>query len=219
MSKILLLEDDELFSESLEDFLCEEGFDVDIAFDGEDALNKNFKNNYDLYLLDINVPKLNGLDLLKSLRQSGDNTPSIFLTSYKDKQTLQDGFNCGADDYLKKPVDLDELLLRINSLLKRCGKQLELVEINETLVYSPEGKRLLLNDIDLQVPSKIIDLFELCLENRNTIISKDMIIQKLWSTSEDYSEGSIRVYINNLKKILGKDSIVNVKGIGYKVEF
>jgi len=219
MSKILVLEDDELFSESLEDFLVEEGFNVDIAHDGEEALDKNYENNYDLYLFDINVPKINGLDLLKELRQSGDNTPSIFLTSYKDKETLQEGFNNGADDYLKKPVDLDELLLRIKSLLKRSGKQLKNLVINESLIYNPSTKRLLQNDIDLQVPSKIIDLFELCLENRDKIVSKNMIVQRLWSMNEEYSEGSIRVYINNLKKILGKESIVNIKGVGYKVEF
>jgi len=219
MSKILILEDDELFCESLEDFLSEEGFEIDTAYNGEEALEKNFENNYDLYLLDINVPKINGLDLLKELRQSGDETPSIFLTSYKDKETLHQGFLNGADDYLKKPVDLDELLLRIKSLLKRSGKQTTKITLTNGLVYNPQTKRITKDNNDLQLPSKVIDLFELCLENRNSIISKDMIIQRLWSTSEEYSEGSIRVYVNNLKKILDKDSIVNIKGVGYKIEF
>lgn len=219
MSRILLLEDDELFRESLEDFLCDEGFTVDTVSNGEDALEKNYNKNYDLYLLDINVPKLNGLDLLKELRQSGDTTPSIFLTSYKDKETLHQGFLNGADDYLKKPVDLDELLLRIKSLLKRTGKVIQDIYLNNNLIYNPTNKRLLKDNIDLQVPSKIIDLLELCLENRNKIINKEMIVNKLWCASQEYSEGAIRVYVNNLKKILGKDSIVNIKGIGYKVEF
>jgi len=219
MSKVLLLEDDELFSESLEDFLSEEGFIVDIAGDGLEALDKNFENNYDLYLLDINVPKLNGLDLLKELRLSGDNTPSIFLTSYKDKETLHEGFESGADDYLIKPLDLDELLLRMKALLKRSGKQIQNVHLNNNLLYNPNSKRLLCNNVDVAIPAKVIDLLELCLENRGSIINKDMIVQKLWNTSEEHSEGSIRVYINNLKKILGKESIVNIKGIGYKIEF
>ena len=219
MPKILILEDDELFCESLEDFLSEEGFEIDTAYNGEEALEKNYEKNYDLYLLDINVPKINGLDLLKELRQSGDETPSIFLTSYKDKETLHQGFLNGADDYLKKPVDLDELLLRIKSLLKRSGKQTTKITLTNGLVYNPQTKRITKDNNDLQLPSKVIDLFELCLENRNSIISKDMIIQRLWSTSEEYSEGSIRVYVNNLKKILDKDSIVNIKGVGYKIEF
>ena len=83
MYKILVLEDDELFASTVEDFLSDEGFEVDIAFDGEECLELNFKKNYDLYIFDINVPKINGLELLEQLRTSGDNTPSIFLTSYK----------------------------------------------------------------------------------------------------------------------------------------
>lgn len=219
MSKILILEDDELFCESLEDFLSEEGFEIDTACNGEEALDRNYENNYDLYLLDINVPKINGLDLLKELRQSGDNTPSIFLTSYKDKETLQQGFINGADDYLKKPVDLDELLLRIHSLLKRSGKQIDEITLKNGLSYNPATKRLIKQDKDLQVPSKVIDLFEVCLENRNSIVTKEMIVKRLWSANEEYSEGSIRVYVNNLKKLLPQDSIINIKGIGYKVEF
>ena len=217
--KILLLEDDQLLCETLEDFLSEENFEVDTAFDGEEVLELNFENNYDLYLLDINVPKINGLELLKQLRSTGDETPTIYLTSYKDKDTLKEGFLSGADDYLIKPVDTEELILRIHSLLKRSGKQLVDIVINDRITYNPVSKRLLENKEDLNVPIKVTTLFELCLENRGNIITKEMIVDRLWSPCEDYSEGSIRVYINNLKKILGKESIANIKGVGYKVEF
>ena len=122
MYKILVLEDDELFASTLEDFLTDENLIVDIANDGEKCLALNYEKNYDLYIFDINVPKINGLELLEQLRKSKDNTPTIFLTSYKDKDTLQDAFIKGCDDYLKKPVDLDELLLRIKALLKRNKK-------------------------------------------------------------------------------------------------
>lgn len=219
MFNILLLEDDELFAQSIEDFLDEEGFLVDIACNGQEALELNYEKNYDLYLFDINVPLLNGLDLLKVLREAGDITPTIFLTSYKDKETLQNGFKNGADDYLKKPLDMDELILRIKSLLKRSGKQMQNITISEGLVYKVDIKRLFKNDIDLNLSVKILQLLELFLENRKEIVTKDMIVSKLWSTEEEYSEGSIRVYINNLKKIIGKDLIVNIKGIGYKLEF
>lgn len=219
MYKILLLEDDELLSETLEDFLSEEGFEIDLAYDGEQVLDLNYENNYDIYLLDINVPKLNGLELLKQLRSTGDNTPTIYLTSYKDKDTLKEGFLSGADDYLTKPIDIEELVLRINSLLKRSGKQLSQVKISESISYNPQNKRLIENGKDLNVPIKVTALFELCLENRGSIITKDMIVSRLWNTNEEYSEGSIRVYINNLKKIFGKESICNIKGVGYKIEF
>ncbi len=219
MFKILVLEDDKLFANTLEDFLNEEGFAVDLAFNGEECLDLNYENKYDLYIFDINVPKISGLELLKQLKNAGDETPAIFLTSYKDKDTLQQAFLNGCDDYLKKPVDLDELILRIKALLKRNKKQFEIVNINSTLSFNPETKRVYENGIDLNLSTKVSELLELFIENRGLIVTKEMIISKLWSVDEDYSEGSIRVYINHIKKILGKESILNIKGIGYKIEF
>lgn len=216
--RILLLEDDELFAQTIEDFLDDEGFDIDIAGDGEKALDLNYKTNYDLYLLDINVPKINGLELLKDLRESGDNTPAIFLTSYKDKETLAEGFLSGADDYLKKPIDLDELILRIKSLLKRAGKQTEKIVLDENIVFNPSDRRVYKDNSDMNLPTKVVDLLELFLENKDKIVTKEMIVNKLWSTQEDYSEGSIRVYINHVKKIFVNKKIINIKGIGYKLE-
>ena len=219
MYKILLLEDDELFASTVEDFLSDEGFEVDIASDGEKCLELNFEKNYDLYIFDINVPKINGLDLLESLRQSQDNTPTIFLTSYKDKDTLQTAFLNGCDDYLKKPADLDELLLRIKALLKRNKKQFDIIKLCGTLTFNPVNKRVYENETDLNLPIKVLELMELFVENRGEIVTKEMIISKLWATNEDYSEGSIRVYINQIKKLFDKDAIINIKGIGYKIEF
>ena len=218
MFNILLLEDDELFASTLEDFLSDEGFAVDIASDGEVCLELNFKKNYDLYIFDINVPKINGLDLLEQLRQSDDNTPTIFLTSYKDKDTLHDAFLKGCDDYLKKPVDLDELILRIKALLKRNKKQFQIIKLSDTLTFNPSNKRAYENEVDLNLPIKVLELLELFLENKGEIVTKNMIISKLWTIQEEYSEGSIRVYINHIKKLLGKESILNIKGVGYKIE-
>ncbi|MDD2896540.1 MAG: response regulator transcription factor [Aliarcobacter sp.] len=219
MYKILVLEDDELFASTVEDFLSDEGFEVDIASDGEECLDFNFKKNYDLYLFDINVPKINGLELLEQLRTSGDNTPSIFLTSYKDKDTLQTAFLNGCDDYLKKPADLDELLLRIKALLKRNKKQFDVIKLSESITFNPTNKRVYEKEEDLNLPVKVLELIELFIENRGDIVTKEMIISKLWATSQEYSEGSIRVYINQIKKLLDKDTILNIKGVGYKIEF
>ncbi len=219
MYKILVLEDDNLFASTLEDFLIEEEFEVDIAKDGEECLELNFKKNYDLYIFDINVPKINGLELLEQLRVSGDNTPSIFLTSYKDKDTLQQAFLNGCDDYLKKPADLDELLLRIKALLKRNKKQFDIIKLSNTINLNSINKRVYENDVDLNLSVKVLELVELFIENRGEIVTKEMIISKLWATNEEYSEGSIRVYINQIKKLLDKDSIINIKGVGYKIEF
>lgn len=220
MYKLLILEDDELFASTLEDFLSDEGFIVDIARDGEEAIELNYNRNYDLYIFDINVPKINGLELLESLRKNEDNTPTIFLTSYKDKDTLQDAFTKGCDDYIKKPVDLDELFLRIVAILRRNKKQFETIKLSENIIFNPVNKRVYENEIDLNLPSKVLDLIELFIENKNEIVTKEMIINRLWATSEGYSEGSIRVYINQVKKLLSNtNSIINIKGIGYKIEF
>lgn len=218
MHKLLVLEDDALFLESLEDFLDEEGFFVDTASNGEEVLELCYENSYDLYLFDINVPKLNGIEVLKQIREKNDETPTIYLTSYKDKDKLTEGFLSGCDDYLKKPVDLDELLLRINSLLKRSGKILNEIKLTDEISFEPKNRRVLKNCEDMLIASKLIDLIELFIEKKDTIITKDMIIDKLWSFDEEYSEGSIRVYINNLKKLIGKDKITNIKGVGYKFE-
>lgn len=220
MYKILVLEDDELFASTLEDFLTDESFIVDIATDGEKCLALNYEKNYDLYIFDINVPKINGLELLEQLRKSNDNTPTIFLTSYKDKDTLQNAFIKGCDDYLKKPVDLDELLLRIKALLKRNKKQFDLVKLSNKIYFNPINKRVYEDELDLNLPIKVLELLELFIENRGEIVTKEMIISKLWATNEEYSEGSIRVYINQIKKLFeNKDVISNIKGVGYKIEF
>ncbi|MFK2821785.1 response regulator transcription factor [Malaciobacter sp. WC5094] len=219
MYKILLLEDDKLFASTLEDFLEDEGFEIDIAYDGEQCLDLNYENKYDLYIFDINVPKINGLDVLKQLRDSGDTTPSIFLTSYKDKETLHEGFLKGCDDYLKKPVDLDELILRIKALFKRNKKSFEAIKLNDTLEFDCISKRVYENGADLNLPIKVLELLELFIEHRGEIVTKQMIISKLWCAGEEYSEGSIRVYINSIKKLLGKESLSNIKGVGYKIEF
>jgi DNA-binding response OmpR family regulator len=120
--KILLLEDDMLFAESLIDLLEDEEYEVTHVPNGQSALNASFENRYDLYLLDINVPLINGIELLQSLRDADDTTPTIFLTSHKDEESLKQGFLSGADDFITEPFNNTELLLRLRALLKRSKK-------------------------------------------------------------------------------------------------
>jgi len=217
--KILLLEDDKLFCETLVDFLQECKYNIDIAIDGQDVLDKTFKQNYDLYIFDINVPKINGLEVLKLLRSNNDETPTIFLTSYKDQQTLKDGFKNGADDYLKKPVDLDELQLRIESILRRSGKHNNTIKLFENIFYNFNSQQLIINDKINILPEKVNLLLDLFVQSKSTTITKEQIINRLWNTNESYSEGSIRVYVNYIKNILPNIDIKNIKGIGYQIKF
>lgn len=218
MYKILILEDDLLFLETLEDFLISEGFLVDCAKNSNEALELNYKNSYDLYIFDINLPEISGLELLKLLRDSNDKTATIFLTSYKDSDTLKDAFLKGCDDYIRKPVDLDELYFRVKALLKRDKKILQTTILSENTIFDPNSKRVFKDNIDMNLPIKVLELLELLLENNKKIVSKDMIINRLWTYEKNYSEGSIRVYINQIKKLFDENKITNIKGLGYKLE-
>ncbi len=214
--KILILEDDTLFAESLEDFLSEEGFEITLAQDGEKALDFTYEKHFDLLLLDVNVPKLSGFELLQTLRQNQQNTPAIFITSFKDKASIKKGFLMGGDDYMTKPVDVDELHLRILALLKRSGKLQESIMIGRVTYLPKEG--VLTQDETIYQPSKkVLRLLDLLLENQNQLVPIDRINDTLWSWDETPSASSLRVYINELKKILGKESIINHKAQGYKL--
>ncbi len=215
--KVLLLEDDILFAESIQDYLDEQGFLVDIVYDGEKALEQSYLDNYDIYLLDVNVPEINGIKFLEMLRQGGDNRPTIFITSHQDKNTLQKGYESGCDDYMKKPIDLEELLCRMNVLLKRRKSLSSRVKLSEKCYYDFKQRAIFCDKKIVKLPLKIIQLLELFLENRSQIVTKEQIVYRLWSSSQEYSEGSIRVYINKLKSIIGKDKIKNLKSIGYKL--
>ncbi len=216
MIKILIAEDDTLFAQTLEDFLTEEGFMVDLCYNGSEAEERCYERHYHLLLLDINMPGLNGLELLKSLRESADTTPAIYLTSYQDKETLLEGYSRGADDFLKKPVDLDELLMRINALIRRSYNLEERVTIGD-FTYDMRQKYLFRGEQRIPLSKKLHTLLEILLAKKGEIVSREEIKSTLWEWDESPSDGSLRVYINELKKVLGKERIENIKGIGYRL--
>jgi DNA-binding response OmpR family regulator len=217
--KILILEDNALLVETLEDFLGGHHFTCKSALCGKEALKWCYEEKFDLYLLDVKLPDMSGFDFLKALRTSNDTTPAIFLTSANDKASVQEGFLLGADDYIKKPFDLEELLWRMNALLARTKGSVDTwLVIDERYKLNVIRKRLYEGDRELDVHLKDIELLELLVQNRGLVVTKEMIYAKLWSCSEEMNEGSIRVYINNLKKIFGKDKIFNIRGIGYRFE-
>ncbi len=214
-NKILLLEDDPLFGETLVDMLEEEGFEVKLSPNGQAALDATYNNNFDLYLLDINVPLINGVTLLKELREADDETPAIFVTSHKEKQMMQEGFLNGGDDYITKPFDNDELLLRINALLRRFKKKNK--ECKCGLCVDNERKVILYEDKALELSKREFEVFALLIQNANSVVSKEMIINELYNVSEGGSEGAIRVYINRIKQLLPEINLENIRGIGYKL--
>jgi len=215
-SRILILEDDKLFNETISEFLEDEGFVVTSALDPITALEYTYNNKYDLYILDINLPYESGIVFLEKLRKSGDYTPAIFLTSRDDKESLKRGFLSGGDDFLRKPIDLDELLLRINALLKRVCRKEE-IDIND---YKLNIITKVLEDKDgniVELKQKAIELLILLAQYRGEIVTMQQIKDELWPASKEPSEGVVRVYITQLKKFLG-NSIENVRGRGYRLK-
>ena len=212
MLKILLLEDDKLFNETIEDFLEEEGFEVLSVLDPYSAMDLTYKFKFELYLFDVNLPYESGFSLLKQLRNAGDKTPTIFLTSRNDKVSLTEGFDVGADDYMKKPIDLDELLLRIRALLRRQLRD-DKIEIGEYIVDT-QAKELYHNGEVIKVGVKAFELLILLLKSKGEVVTIQSIEEELWSSSEEVSLGSVRVYITTLKKYF--PNIENIRGVGYR---
>lgn len=217
--KILIVEDNALLVQTLEDFLEESGFTCKTAMRAHEALKLCYEERFDLYLFDVKLPDMSGFDVLKALRDAKDDTPTIFLTSLQDKESLKEGFAMGADDYIKKPFDLEEVIWRINALLSRTKGSIDTwLSIDEIYKLNTARKRLFKNEQELDVHLKDIELLEILVHNRGYVVTKEMIYEKLWSCSKEVNEGSVRVYINNLKKIFGKERIVNIRGIGYRFE-
>jgi len=214
--KLLLLEDDLLFGESIQDVLEEEGYSVTLCRNGQEALEATYSTQFDGYLLDINVPLIDGLSLIDSLRKADDKTPTIFLTSHSDMETLSRAYENGADDYLKKPFEIQELLLRLGVLLRRGKGKPHLQQVGE-LCLDEVHKCILLGNEEIVMSPKEYQLMALLIRNNGEVVTKEMMIEELWSASEMISEGAIRVYINRLKQEIGTERILNVRGMGYRL--
>lgn len=217
MTQILLVEDDETLSELISEYLSEQGYDVTVRTDAKAALDTAYERNFDILILDVKLPKGDGFSLLRELRRLGDDTPAIFTTSLNALQDLEIGYKSGCDDYLKKPYELKELLLRIQILLKRKFSHVndEFIELNDGYKFYPSSKTLRQNGQIVNLSNKESELLALFLENKNALLSKDTIFEKIWNYGEEPSELSLRVYVKNLRRILGKDAIVNRRGDGY----
>jgi len=209
MKKILLLEDDDLLSQTLEELLSENGYEVDLARDGDEASTLSYENKYDLYIFDINVPEINGLDLLESLRNSDDKTPTIFTTALVDMDSIARGFEVGADDYLKKPFFPQELLIRVDAKLGSINNNFTYKDLEydaKTNVIRKDKKILALGEVQER-------LFKLFIENIGNVLDKEILLSCL----EHPSPTALRVAITKLKQTTGLD-IQNLRGIGYTLE-
>ena len=218
--KILLLEDDTLLNEIIEEFLEELGHEVVSTFDGQEAIETIYEHNFDLLLLDVNVPSLNGFDLLKSLKNNSIDIASIYITSLHTSNDMQKGFDSGADDYIKKPFQLSELNLRINNIKRlRQIEKTGLKVLSPDISYNYDTKDLIVKTKQTHLSKTEAKIFEYLLKNKNKTISIEELSLNNWIYDEIPTATTIRTYIKNLRKIIGKSRIITIKGVGYKLGF
>jgi DNA-binding response OmpR family regulator len=216
-NKILLLEDDLNLSETIAEYFDEQGFDVICVYDGDDAISSIYENNFDLLLLDVNVPNKNGFEVLKEIRTQNNNVPAIFTTSLNSMDSLEEGYLSGCDDYIRKPFELRELLFRVQTILKReFSQKSDIINITEDITFNSISNELKNNDDEIKLNLKELKLLKFFLQNPNELLSHDRIYNHVWDYDEEYSDNSLRTYIKNLRKILGKDKIVSLKKLGYR---
>ncbi len=218
-AKILLLEDDSNLNETVTEFLEDEDYDVVSVLSGEEAQEKLYEQRFDLLLLDVNVPSPNGFELLKESRKNGVETPAIFITSLNAIDDVEAGYESGADDYIRKPFALKELLLRIESIRKRnfFHHVDERIAIDEHISYNDTNAELYIDDEVISLHQKEAKLLKLLIQRRGEVIAHEVILEYLWDYDETSSDTALRTYIKNLRKRIGKDKIVSHKRLGYQL--
>jgi len=211
MSKesILLLEDDLELGETLKELLEEEGYGVKLVRDGALAVESTYEQKFDLYIFDINVPEINGLELLNSLRNADDKTPAIFISALVDINSIAKGFEVGAEDYIKKPFFPEELLIRVNAKFVQKSKTVAY----KHLEYNPQNKTIKKDGVILSLGEVQSCLLKTFLQNIGDVIDVEILLECL----EHPSSTALRVAINKLRSTLDLD-IKNIRGIGYTVE-
>ncbi len=208
LTKLLLLEDDPILSKTLIKYLTHHDYEVDWAKNGEEAMDLSYENNYNLYLFDINVPLLNGVDLLSALREAEDLTPTIIISALIDVGSITKGFIAGADDYMKKPFDPEELLIRIKAKTSKLKERLKFkdfeIDMQKEEIFH-DGKPIYLGLVQKNLLISLI-------QNQPNPVTKDELMLFL----DKPSDLALRVNISKLKKNLNIE-INNVRGVGYKI--
>ncbi len=214
---ILLLEDDLQLSDTVKQFLEYSGYAIFPAYDALEAKDILYEKPIDLMLLDIKVPHQNGFDFLQEVRNEGDATPAIFITSLNAVDDVTRGFEIGCDDYIRKPFALKELLARVEASLKRnFGTQHNTIELANGYSFDIKGLFLIHKEKKVSLKNKEAKLLALFLKNPNQLLSYEDIFEALWNYDETPSQGSLRAYVNTLRQHLGKEAIETIKNSGYR---
>ncbi len=228
-AKILLAEDDFSIRYTLKDVLGLNSYQVLAFEDGELAIEAYEKQKFDLCLLDISLPKKNGYEIAKEIRKTDKTIPIIFLTSRDQKEDKIKGFVAGADDYITKPFIIEELLLRIEAVLRRSKTQMtnsEIIEKIETYsigkyILDFNNKTLLFDKSEQNLTIKEANLLKILIVNKGKAVSREFLLKNVWNQTDYFAGRSMDVYITKLRKYLSKDpdiSIVNAFGAGFRID-
>ncbi|OIQ92996.1 transcriptional regulatory protein QseB [mine drainage metagenome] len=215
--RLLLVEDDTMIGESIAKGLRREGFAVDWVKDGIAAERSLEAGDFDLMLLDLGLPRKGGLDVLRTLRAKGKPIPVLILTARDAVPDRVMGLNAGADDYLVKPFDLDELVARIHAILRRRSGRAEPVIHHGSLVLNPISHELSLDGRPLVLSAREFSLLLALLERPGAVLSVPQLQERIYGWDEEVGSNTVEVFIHALRKKLGPDFIKNVRGIGYMV--
>ena len=221
--KILLCEDDENLGTLLHEYLQSKGYDADLKPDGEEGYVAFTQNTYDICILDVMMPKKDGFSLAIDIRNLNPNIPIIFLTAKITKEDVLQGFKLGADDYLTKPFSMEELLYRIESIMRRIHgkKDKYLAEFNlGNFIFNSQKQTLTIDDKVIRITTKETELLTLLATNANNVLERNYALKTIWVDDNYFNARSMDVYITKLRKLLKDDpnvSIINIHGKGYKL--
>ena len=216
--RILLVEDDEMLGKATAQGL-KTSFAVDWVKSAEEASAALLTTSYDLMILDINLPGQSGLELLRKLRRTNDHRPVLFLTARDTVTQRIEGLNAGADDYLVKPFDLDELIARSSALIRRSHGRASPTIVSGNLSYDPSAKQALLNDQVVKLSARELAILELLMTKMGKVFSKRQIEDHIYDwDSADFESNTIEVHISALRRKLRKDLIKTIRGVGYIIE-
>jgi len=216
--RLLIVEDDKLLGDGIRNGLRQAGYAVDWVEDGETAELAIKTEEYDLVILDIGLPKKSGLDVLKSLRSRGDQLPVLLLTAFDTVDDRILGLDTGADDYVIKPFDLDELSARVRALLRRnSGRSTPIME-HGNIIVDPASHTVTKNEHVIDISPREFALLQTLLENKGRVVSRSRLEESLYAWNEEVESNTIEVHIHHLRKKLGAELIRTIRGVGYIVD-
>lgn len=215
--RLLLVEDDPMIGEAVRDLLRAEGYAVDWANDGDMADAALATQAYDLVLLDLGLPRRDGLAVLRDLRARKDRTPVLIATARDGVAQRVQGLDAGADDYVLKPYDLEELLARIRALLRRAAGRAEPVYEHQGISVTPATREVLVQGRPVSLSAREWAVLEALIARPGTVLSRQQLEDKLYGWDGEISSNAVEVYVHGLRKKLGAHLVLNVRGLGYMV--